>query len=212
LIAETLLRSFWLPGSGIIQNKSWSLKSCIAYGWCVKLLNARRWTIPLFDHLPTQEISKYTNSFWMKWTLMFCTLFVFIQSATSSGNSLSAMSIRFGSLMNCIICSWVKLMTYCTGCSNTWKLEMWRINLIINSHQYHNVQASSTSLNHSIRWKAAPGREKRSSVWSEYSQWIALRLLTAPRMMDKSGRNSLWWKGNGSSAGIMWIIFTCEPT
>jgi hypothetical protein len=30
-----------------------------------------------------------------------------IRSATSSGNSLSAMSISFGSLMNCISCSWV---------------------------------------------------------------------------------------------------------
>jgi len=39
---------------------------------------------------------------------------------------------------------------------------MSRINLIINSHWYHDIQMSSTSLNHMIRSKAAPGRDKRS--------------------------------------------------
>jgi len=119
---------------------------------------------------------------------MFCTLVMFIQSATSSGNSLSAMSIAFGTLMNCISCSWVQLTMYCTGCSNTWKLEMSKINLTIDSHQYHDIQASSASLNHSIGWKVAPGRAKRPGAWSEHCQWIAVQYLTAPRMTGKLRR------------------------
>jgi len=66
---------------------------------------------------------------------------------------------------------------------------MSRINLTLNSHQYHHIQASSASLNHSIPWKAAPGRAKRSRAWSEYRQWIPLQFLTAPRMTGK-----LWLK------------------
>jgi len=63
--------------------------------------------IQLVKHSITQEISMFTQRFWMKVILMFCTLFVFIEYAISSGNSLYAMSISFGSLMNCISCSWV---------------------------------------------------------------------------------------------------------
>jgi len=120
---------------------------------------------------------------------MLCTLMVFIQSATSSGNSLSAMSIAMGSLMNCISCSIVQLMIYCTDCSNTSKLEVSRINLTIDSHRYHVIQASSTSHNHFIHWKAHPGRENTSGAWYEHWHWIALQFLTAPRMQGK-----LWWK------------------
>jgi disulfide oxidoreductase YuzD len=36
---------------------------------------------------------------------MFCNLLVFIQSETCSGNTLSAMSVSYGSQINCIICS-----------------------------------------------------------------------------------------------------------
>jgi len=97
----------WLPGLGIIRNKSWLLKSHMAHAQCVKFLKVRRWGIWLFDHLKTHEISMFTWSFWTKLLSMFCTLLVFIQSATSSGNTLSAMCIAFGSLMNCISCSWV---------------------------------------------------------------------------------------------------------
>jgi len=155
---------FWLPGSGIIQYKSWLGKSHMAHAQCVKFLKERRWGIQLFDHLITQEMSMFTWSFWTKLILMFCTLLVFIQSATSSGNTLSVMSIAFGSLMNSVSCSWGWLKTYCTGCSNTWKLEMSRINLTINSHHNHHIQASSASLNPLIQWKAAPGRHKKSAA------------------------------------------------
>jgi len=56
--------------------------------------------IPLVVHSITEEISMFTQSFWTKLILIFCTLFMFIQSSTSSGNSISAMSIAFGSLLN----------------------------------------------------------------------------------------------------------------
>jgi hypothetical protein len=59
------------------------------------------WEIQLFDYLITEEISMFTESFCTKVISMFCTLLVFIESTTSSGNTLSAMSITFGSLMNC---------------------------------------------------------------------------------------------------------------
>jgi len=176
---------FWQPWSGIIQNKSWLLQSHMAHAWYVKFPNVRASGIQLVEHSITQDIGRWTQSFWMKLIWMFCTLFVFIQFATSSGNSLTAMSISFGSLMNCISCSWVKLNTYSTGCSNTWKLEISRINLTINSHQCHDIQASRASLNHSIRLKAATSRAKRSGAWSEHWQWIALQFLSAPRMAGK---------------------------
>jgi hypothetical protein len=53
------------------------------------------------------QISMFSPSFWTKLILMFYSLFVFVQSATSSANSLSAISISFGSLINCISCSWI---------------------------------------------------------------------------------------------------------
>ena len=98
---------FWLPGSGIIWDKSWLLNSHMAHARCVKFQMVHRWVIQPFNHLITYEISMFTPSFWTKLLSMFCTLLVFIQSAISSGNTLSAMSIAFGSLMNCISCSWV---------------------------------------------------------------------------------------------------------
>jgi len=192
---------FWLPGSGIIRNKSWLLKPHIAHSRCVNLLMVRWWGIQLFDYLITHEIRMFTWTFWKKLISMFCTLLVFIQSATSSGNTVSAMSIAFGSLMNCISCSWVQLKTNCTGCSNTWKLEMSRISMTIDSHQYHDIQASSASLHYSIRWNVAPGKEKKSGAWSEHWQWVALDLFTTSRMPGKLQRKQplmkSWWEQCG---------------
>jgi len=145
----------------------------------------------------------------MKLISMFWILVMFIQSATSSGNSLSAMSIAFGSHMNCISCSWVLLKTYCTGCSNTWKLEISRINLTIDSHQFHDIQLSSASLNHSIPWKAAPVRAKRSGAWSEHCQWIALPILTASRTTGKlrlkKPRMKLLWEQCGHDVNSLYL-------
>jgi len=64
---------------------------------------------------------------------------------------------------------------------------MSRINSTINSHRYHDIRASSASPSHSIRWNAAPGREKWSGAWTEHRQWIALRFLTAPRITGGTG-------------------------
>jgi hypothetical protein len=110
---------FWLPGLGIFWNKSWLPKSHMAHVQCEKYPKVRLWGIQLFDHLITHKISMFTWRFWTKLISMFCTLLVFSQSATSSGCTLPGMSIAYGSLMNCISCSWVYLKTYCTGCSNT---------------------------------------------------------------------------------------------
>ena len=54
-----------------------------------------------------EEISMYTCRVWTKLILMFYTLLVFIQSDPSSCNTLFAMSISFGCLLNCISSSWV---------------------------------------------------------------------------------------------------------
>jgi len=173
---------FWLPGSGIVQNKLCLLKSDIARAWYVKFLMVHWWGIQLFDHSITQETSKCCQSFWTHLIAMFCTLLVFIKYNTSSGNTLSAMSISFCSLVNCIDCSWVVLKTYCTGCSDMWIPEMSGINLTIDSHRHNDIQASSSSPNHPNRWQAAPGRELRSGAWLEHWVWTALQFLTAPRM------------------------------
>jgi len=65
---------FWLPGSGIIWNKSWLLKTHMAHARCGKFLKLRRWGTPLFDHWRTHESSICTRS--CSWTvrLMLCTL------------------------------------------------------------------------------------------------------------------------------------------
>jgi len=188
---------FWLPGSEIIRNKSWLLTSHMAHARCVKFLQVPQSGIQLFDHLITHEIRMFKWSFCTRLILMFFTLLVFIQSAASSGNTLSAMSITFGSLITCICCSWVKLKTYRTGCSNTWNLEMSRINLTIDSHQYDDVEASGTSLNHSIRQKVTSCRGKCSRAWSEHWQRIALKFLTAPKMPGKLWQKQplmKWWR------------------
>jgi len=98
---------FWQPGLGIIQNISWALKYQMAHARCVKIVTVRQWDIPLFNYSIIQELWMFTRSFWMNLLSMFCTLLGFIPSTTSSGNSLSAMSIGFGGQMNCISCSWV---------------------------------------------------------------------------------------------------------
>jgi hypothetical protein len=56
--------------------------------------------------------------------------------------------LKYISLM--ISCSWVSLKTYCTGCSNTWKLERSRIKLTIDSHRCHDILDSSTSQKHAM--------------------------------------------------------------
>jgi len=101
------VRLCWLPGLPIIWNKSWLLKGHMAHAQGVKLLKVRRWGIQLFDHSRTPDTSIFTQSSWMTIIMMLCTLLVSTQSTTSSGIIHSAMSIGFGSLMNCISCSWV---------------------------------------------------------------------------------------------------------
>jgi len=64
----------WLPGSGIILNRSWLLKCQMAYVQCVKFPKVRRWGIQLFDHSITQETNIFTWSSWRTIILMLCTL------------------------------------------------------------------------------------------------------------------------------------------
>jgi len=98
---------FWLPGLGIIQNDSRLHKSVMAHALWVQFLNVCWLGYQLFDHSITQKITIFTRTFLMKHILMFCSLWVSIQYATCSGNTLLVMSISFGSLMKCISCSWV---------------------------------------------------------------------------------------------------------
>jgi len=187
---------FWPPWSGIVQNKSCLLKSYMAPALCVTFLKMPEWGIRLFDRMLKQEIGMFTRSLLTKLILMFWTLLLFILSATSSGNTLSALSIAFGSPMNCISCSWVWLKTYCTGCSNTWKLQLLTIILRLNSHQYHDIQATSATPHHSVRWTVGSGRQKKSGAWSEHWDWIVLQFLTAPRMSGKLRQKQplmTWW-------------------
>jgi len=88
---------FWRSGSGIIQNELWMLKSYIAYAHCVKYQKLGGLYITLFEPSIMQEITMFTWSMWANLLSMFCTLFAFIQSETSSGNILFAMSIAFDS-------------------------------------------------------------------------------------------------------------------
>jgi len=73
------------------QNNSWLLQSHMAHARCVKFLKVRRGDIPLFNHSITEEIRMFARTCWRKLIWIFCTLLVFIQSATCSGNSLSAI-------------------------------------------------------------------------------------------------------------------------
>jgi len=191
----------WLPGLGIIRIESWLLKSHIAHTWCLKFITVHRWGIQLFEHSITKQTSIFSQSCGRRMIWMLCTLSVSIQCANSSGNMVSAMAIGFGILMNCISCSWVQLKTDWTDCSNTWNLEMSRINVTINSHWCHDILASSTSLNHSIYWIAAPGYIKRSVEWSKHWQWNPLLFLSGQCMTGKwQWRLSqmIWyWKQSG---------------
>jgi hypothetical protein len=49
----------WLPGSGIIWNKSWLLPSQVADAQCVKLLKVSQWGIHIFNHPITQETIRF---------------------------------------------------------------------------------------------------------------------------------------------------------
>jgi len=140
---------------------------------------------------------------------MFWILLMVIRSAISSRNFLSTMSITFGSLMNCISTSWIQLNTYFTGWSNTSKLKMSTINLTIDLHQYHYIQAFSPSLNNSIPWKAAPDRDKISGARSEHWRWIEFQFFTAPRMWGNPLRNQplmeWWWEQCGHEVNCLYL-------
>jgi len=127
--------------------------------------------------------------FCMKLMFVLCTLLAPAHSIACSANTLSAISIGFGSLMNCISHFWVQCKTYCTGCCTIWKKEMSRIKLTIESKWYYDIHSSSSSFNHSRDWKVAPGSEMKSSAWSEHRQWIALYFLTTPMATE-----TLQWK------------------
>jgi len=64
----------WLPGSGIILNKSRLLKSHMAHAQCAKCLKVDQWGIQLFDDWTTQEMSIFTRSCWRTIILLLCTL------------------------------------------------------------------------------------------------------------------------------------------
>jgi len=64
----------WLPGLGIIRNKSWLLKSHMAPARCVKFRKVRRRGIQLFYPLVTQETSIASWSCWRTIILMLFTL------------------------------------------------------------------------------------------------------------------------------------------
>jgi len=114
----------WLPRSGIIQNKSWLLKSPMAHARHVKVLKVSWWGITHFNYSITHDIGMLICSFRRRPTLIFCTLLMLTQSTTSCHNTLCTLCIHFCSQIDCISCFKVQLQTYCTGCSNTWKLEM----------------------------------------------------------------------------------------
>jgi len=100
------------------------LKSDMSEARCVKSLMQRRWGIQHVNHSIAAVISMSTQRLVSHLTLMFCTHFLFMQSATSCGNSLSAIAINFGGLMNCINCSGIWVKVYYTACSNSRKLQM----------------------------------------------------------------------------------------
>jgi len=101
-----------------------------------------------------------TQGIWSRQMLMICTHWVFAQSETSSGNILCSPFLILGCLMNCICWSWVRLGNYCSGCSNTWKLEMWMINLAIDTlvPQYAGLQGFSKSFD-SLKSDTWQGKE-----------------------------------------------------
>jgi len=93
-----------LPGLRIMQNKSRMLTSHIMNLWYLKLRMVCLWHVQQFHQSITQVICTSTSVFWSKWIRMYCTPIVLIQSATSAGHSLSALSIGFRSLLDCTDC------------------------------------------------------------------------------------------------------------
>jgi hypothetical protein len=146
---------------------------------------------------------------WTTRIIMFYPLFVFIQYATSSGNSLTAIFICFRGLMSCINSSWVMLNTDCNGCSDTWKLDMTTINLTIHSDRYHEIQVSGISPNDSIELNAAlprqidPGHDQNTELIVYTNNWLL------QWWQENSGGHNLLPNGEVSSVCIIWILFTC---
>jgi len=118
----------------------------MAHTSCVQFLKICWWGFLYCNHSTTQKMSMFTWSMWVKQMIIFRTILVFNQLETSYDNTCSSMTTGFFSPKICIYCSWAKLNSDITGCSNTWKLEMSSINLTINSHRNHNVQAFCASL------------------------------------------------------------------
>jgi len=156
----------WLPGLGIIRKMSLLLNPLMAHAQCVKFEMVRPWGIQLLNQLKTQEISIFARCSWRILVFIPFTLCVFTQSATSSANTLSAVSTGCTSLTNCISSIQDKLLTYWTVCLRTGKLEVCRINYTINSHRYPDILAFIISLSHSINRPKAPGNAQCAMSWS----------------------------------------------
>lgn len=182
----------WLPGLGIIQNMSWIIKSHLADARWLTVRKVCPWGIQLLNHSIIEETSIYTRTCWRTRILMLSIIQVSAKSVTSSGNTISAISIAFGSLMNCINCSWYQLNSYCTGSSNTKQLGMFRINVRIDSHSCHNIPASSTSLTNSIQWKLPPAEIQRYVEGSEHWQQTLVQFLLSTSRTGKLEYTVVW--------------------
>ena len=75
-------------------------------------------------------------NFWRTSTLILCTLFIFVQSATSSGSTLSAIVVLLWQPDELHQRHLGLVETYCTGYSNPCKLEMTRSNWTIYVYWY----------------------------------------------------------------------------
>jgi len=145
----------WLPGSGIIQDKRWLLKSHMALTKYVNYVHLHGKGIQLFEQSMSHEFNRCSQPSLGTWMLMLWSLLVLAQFATIFGNMLSALSIGIVSLINCISCCLVWLRTYWIGYSNTWELEIYTINATVDPHQYLDIRVSNDAITQSMHSKPA---------------------------------------------------------
>jgi len=179
-IPDTILSSFRCLGRQLFVTNHGRL-SLICHMADARSFTMCAYCIEQVHNSTTPEFSMFTRSLQTNVIMMFRTLLVFIQSPMSSGNILSTLFIDFGSLMNYISCSWVYFKIYYTACSNTWTLEMSKINSANNFDCNHDIKASSMPLHHSISWNVALGSTMRWGVWSANWLWDVVKFSTTPR-------------------------------
>jgi len=181
----------------------------MAHAQCVKLQMVCWWGIPHVNYSIAHQIRMCTRSFREKLASMFGTHLLFIQSETSYGSTLSAMSIDFRSLINWIAALWFSQRLIAQAAQLP---ELWTAQASILQWIYIGTTISKLP---ALLWIIGFVRKQLLAAKCnlEHDENNRSELHCTLLFLHGWRENCSWYSlccnGDGSSADIMWILATC---